>query len=120
MVPIPEVIGRNPRTVERILGKAYKIEVISNSKQVAWKKAYYLQGQVEVVFVDNVADWINIYNIEMRSTIAFITHFGLTELTLSSSYNGIVTHKDVAGLKVITCVSSEGIPKMVQIKTFTE
>ena len=45
MIDSVEVIGRNPRTVERLLGKPDKMDVVEMGKPLAWRKGSYCKGQ---------------------------------------------------------------------------
>jgi hypothetical protein len=120
MIDVREVIGRNPRTVERLLGKPDKIDIVKVNKPLAWRKASYCKGQIDIVYIDNVADWITLHNKQDRTADDFIQWFGLTDLTPPSSYNGLVKYRDVAGLKEIMCMSHYGKPTVIHIKAFTE
>jgi hypothetical protein len=119
-IPLTEIIARNRKAIESIVGRAEKIQIKTLGGSLTCLKAYYHKGEVVIFYIDNVADWIIIYNKKNRNTIDFICYFGLTDLTATYDYCGTTTYTDRLGLKEIKTITLAGIPQLVHIKTFTQ
>jgi hypothetical protein len=121
MIDVCEIIGRNPRTVERLIGRATKIKLVKEIKFSPWRKLYYCQDQIEITYIDNVADWIIVYRREDKIIENFIDSLGLRILQVNLQYYGIVKYYNIHGLKQIAvCGDNTGNIRLLSIKVFTE
>ena len=77
---IAKIAGKTPEVVAQVLGQPSSEEIIKNKGEVLPKKIYD-NGDVEVVYVNGVADWITVYG---HGDISYgpeaLTQFGLTNL----------------------------------------
>lgn len=106
--------------VEKILGVAQKTEKVKVNQAIAGLKACYCQGAVEICYIENVADWIILYNIDNKAVAEFVNYFGLDSF-LPAIYNGgTVQYRDIAGFQEITYTIMGGIPLSIKIKVFTK
>lgn len=61
-IDIDAIAAKNPEEIELILGKYTKEEVVNPSRVGQCPKNTYLGGLVEIVYIDDKADWITINN----------------------------------------------------------
>jgi hypothetical protein len=120
MIPIIDIIGRTPSIVERLIGKPEKKEIIDISASVPALKTYYQNGQVSVLYIDNVADWITIFGVDSTSASEFIMLLGINPVKDDLKYGGKRSYLNVCGLsELIVYTNSDGKIWMLHIKAFT-
>jgi hypothetical protein len=77
---ISAIIGRNPQAAVKILRPAEKAETVKPSRVPESLKAYYRNGEIEIIYINNVADWITVNNGKGATTISdFIKTLKLDE-----------------------------------------
>lgn len=60
IIDIKSIVGKNQSEVEKILGTAEKTEKLIVNGQ-SWDNVYYQYGEIEIVYINDKADWITIY-----------------------------------------------------------
>jgi len=107
IVNILSIVGKDRTTVEKVLGKAENTEKIKPSNTPCVNRACdrltYKSGKYEVVFINNKADWITIYNVSEFDTKAEkIELLGLkvSEPDFNSPFN-VIRWKDIQNIKEI-------------------
>lgn len=68
-IHIDDIAGKKPEEVESILGRYSKKEIINPSKVGYCPKRIYLGGLVEIVYIDDKADWITVNNAPSKSKV---------------------------------------------------
>lgn len=122
---ISSIIGRGQIAVSSILGPPDRIEILAKHKYPLSVRAIYLEGEIEIIFIDQVADWITITNEGISTSLDFIDFIGLIDIepkltvwqgtTLISS----MTYTEVEGIKEITIHLSSSIDiDTISIKAF--
>jgi hypothetical protein len=120
MIPVIDIIGRAPETVERLLGKPDKIEVVMVSDRLPALKAYYLKGRLDILYIDNIADWIAIVDRDSTIIDDFVKILGLRPTKENFQFQGRMGCFNIHGLKeVVLYGNDEGKMWKVQIKAFT-
>jgi hypothetical protein len=120
MIPIIDLIGRTPSVVERLIGEPEKKETIDISGSVPTLKTYYQNGQVSILYIDNVADWITVFGVDSTSASEFIMMLGINPVKDDLKYGGKMSYLDVCGLsEVLVYSNSDGNIWMLHIKAFT-
>jgi hypothetical protein len=120
MIPIIDLIGRTPAVVERLIGKPEKKELIDISGSVSAFKTYYQNGQVSVLYIDNVANWITVFVVDSTSAFEFIMMLGINPVKDDLKYGGKKSYLNVCGLsEVVVYTNSEGKIWMLFVKAFT-
>jgi hypothetical protein len=120
MIHILSIIGRNPVKVQKILGPAEEAEVINVPKGEYSLRQYFLGTDVEIVYIDNVADWITIHNSQDRPSSDFIGYFDLQEIFPDFKVGSKIQFKDVCGLEEISIFGEGDRIKKIHIKAFTK
>ncbi|MDO1451893.1 hypothetical protein Q0590_36830 [Rhodocytophaga aerolata] len=121
MDSIGAIIGRNPQAVEHVLGRPGKKEAVKTPTDHKSRKYTYQNGDIEIIYIDNTADWITITNRHNKTMEEFINFFGLKELTPYFDKRGTRIYKNIAGLKEVSLYpDTKGNIWMVYIKAFTE
>jgi hypothetical protein len=115
MIPIIDLIGRTPDTIDRLIGEPHNKEVTVLTGEIPALKAYYLNGRLDIVYIDNVADWITVFDID-----DFIKILGLRPTKDNFRYSGKMSYYNIHGLKELMLHGNEeGKIWMLQIKAFT-
>ena len=60
IIDIKSIVGKNQSEVEKILGTAEKTEKLIVNGQ-SCDNVYYQYGEIEIVYINDKADWITIY-----------------------------------------------------------
>jgi hypothetical protein len=126
MIPIIDIIRRTPSVVERLIGKPEKREAFIISYGIPAVKTYYQARKVSIVYINNVVDWITIFDEDSPSTTDFVISIGLYPLGDDLfkndllKYGGKLSYLNVHGLReVIMYINSEGKIWMLIVKAFT-
>jgi hypothetical protein len=120
MIHILSVIGRNPVKVQKILGPAEEAEVVNVPKGKYSLKQFFLGTDVEIVYIDNVADWITIHNTQDWTSTDFIGYFDLKDIFPDFTVGSKLQLKDVCGLEEISIFGEGDKIKKIHIKAFTK
>jgi hypothetical protein len=119
MIRVVDIIGRNPKAVARLLGEPCQTEILKVSGQLNGTKSYYQEGQIGIVFIDNIADQISLVHREYIEE--FIGLLGLEIKQNKVSYIGEIHSFNIYGLKKVTLYGGkDGKMRMLIIKTFTD
>lgn len=107
IVDILSIAGKDKITVEKVLGKPENTEKVKPSNTPCVNKGCdkltYESGKYEVVFINDKADWITIYNVsEFDTTVVGIELLGLeiTEPDFNSPLN-VIRWKNIKNIKEI-------------------
>lgn len=121
MLAVSDIIGKNRRNVERILGRAEKLSTLTAIEHLTAISACYQAGRITIVYVDNTADWITIDGREDQIIEEFFRFLGVTTTLANFKYQGIVRYFNLAGLAEIAIYGNyEGYIDHVCIKAFTK
>ncbi len=60
IIDIKSIVGKSQSEVEKILGTAEKTEKLNVNGQ-SWDNVYYQYGEIEIVYINDKADWVTIY-----------------------------------------------------------
>jgi hypothetical protein len=120
MILIADIIGRSPSAVERLLGGPDKTEVILVNEHLPGLKANYHDGKVQVIYIDNIADWITVLDKEKESVEAFLGLLGIKFKKIKYKPSRILTYYKIHGMEQVKIHSNiEGKYLMLHIKAFT-
>jgi hypothetical protein len=120
MIPIIDLIGRTPDTIDRLIGEPHNKEVTVLAGIISGLKAYYLNGRLDIVYIDNVADWITVFDIDSPIVDDFVKILGLRPTKVNFKYHGKMSYYKIHGLKELMMYGNEeGKIWMLQIKAFT-
>jgi hypothetical protein len=120
MIPIIDLIGRTPDTIDRLLGEPHNKEKTVLKGEIPGLKAYYLNGRLDIVFIDNVADWITVFDIDSTIVDNFIKILGLRPTKDNFKYHGKMSYYDIHGLKELMMYGNEeGKIWMLHVKALT-
>lgn len=104
IVDVLSIVGKDKTTVEKVLGKPENIEKVKPSntpcENKGCDKLIYKSGKYEVVFINDKADWITIYNVsDLETTVDGIELLGLkiTEPDFNSPLN-VIRWKNVQNI----------------------
>ncbi|MBP1225354.1 hypothetical protein [Flavobacterium sp. 1355] len=107
IINILSIVGKNKTQVEKVLGKAENEEKIRPSdtpcEDKGCDKLIYKKSKYEVVFINDKADWITIYNVsEFDTSVEGIELLGLklTEPDFNSPRN-VIRWKNIENIKEI-------------------
>ena len=120
------LIGRNPKGVEKILGPYEKKALAFVNKFPPALKAFYLNESIEIIYLDNVADWITIHSKQKHLISNFVNFFDLLDMlpnkTASYDKNStILIYKNIEGIRQITlCLNGQKEIVYLSIKAFTD
>ncbi|QHT65303.1 hypothetical protein GXP67_00745 [Rhodocytophaga rosea] len=105
---ISEIIGRDLAAVERILGPADRKEIYCTPQVEQSLKAYFNGGNIWIVFIENVADWIMFTNPQTTLVEEFIKVLGLNLNKPSYIKHQLkVKYYNIHGLKEIDFIKDE-------------
>jgi len=124
---IMQIVGKNPSGVERLLGEMQSSETIrlggrGPNKDSRHLKGYYGDGRYEVVFIDGVADWITITNVDHLTTEQFIDEWDL-DMIRPDFYNAdiVARYYNVHGMKEVAVFKDvNGGIFYIYVKAFTD
>jgi hypothetical protein len=120
MIPIIDIIGRTPATVERLVGEPHNKEITVLAGVIPGLKSYYLNGRLDIVYIDNVADWITVFDIDSTIVYNFIKILGLRPTKDNFKYHGKMSYYDIHGLKELMMYGNEeGKIWMLHVKALT-
>jgi hypothetical protein len=120
MIPIIDIIGRTTDTIDRLLGESLNKEKTVLPGEIPGLKAYYWNGRLDIVYVDNVADWITVFDIDRPIVDEFIKLLGLRPTKDNFKFHGKMFYYNIYGLKELMLHGNEeGKIWMLQIKAFT-
>jgi hypothetical protein len=126
MIPIIDIIRRPPSVVERLIGKPEKRETFIKSDGIPAVKTYYQARKISIMYINNVADWITVFDEDSPSTTDFVISIGLYPLgddLLKDDrfkYGGKLSYLNVYGFReVIMYINSEGKIWMLIVKALT-
>ena len=107
IVDILNVVGKDKTTVEKVLGKPENTEKVKPSntpcKEKGCDKLTYKSGKYEIIFINNKADWITIYDVsEFETNVDAIKLLGLNlaEPEFNSPLN-LIRWKNIENIKEI-------------------
>lgn len=107
IIDILSIVGKGKSGVEKVLGESESSEKIKPSntpcKDKACDKLTYKSGKYEVVFINNKADWITIYNVsEFDTDVNAIELLGLkhAEPEFNNPLN-VIRWKNIENIKEI-------------------
>lgn len=106
IIDVLSIVGKDKTAVEKVLGKAENAEKIKQSNSpcaTGCDKLTYKSGKYEVVFINDKADWITIYDVsEFDTTVEGIELLGLkiTEPDFNSPLN-VIRWKNIQNIKEI-------------------
>lgn len=107
IIDVLSIVGKDKTTVEKVLGKPENIEKIKPSGTPCVNKGcdklIYKSGKYEVVFINDKADWITIYNVsQFDTTVENIELLGLeiTDPDFNSPLN-VIRWKNIQNIKEI-------------------
>ena len=85
-IELKMIAGKDLGTVKKYLGKISKVETVNPSRTPCpCKKYYFKNGDVEIVFINNRADWITVYKPSMLN----IKNAKFVDQTFASDYTYI-------------------------------
>jgi hypothetical protein len=127
IVDILSIVGKNQTVVEKVLGKPENTEIVKPSNTPCVNKGcdklIYKSGKYEVVFINDKADWITIYNVsQFNTTVDTIELLGLeiTEPDFNSPLN-VIRWKNIQNIKEIDFFDNgSGTLDYIYIKGQTE
>lgn len=121
IIDIKSIVGKNQSEVEKILGTAEKTEKLIVNGQ-SWDKVYYQYGEIEIVYINDNADWITIYmSSEYKMNKSVIQLLGLA-YKKPSYYNpeSAIRWEYYEGIKDISFFPDlDGNIHFIYIKAFT-
>lgn len=80
------IAGKDIETVKKYLGKISRMETVNPSRTPCpCKKYYFKNGDVEIVFINNRADWITVY----KPSVLNIKNANFVDQTFASDYTYI-------------------------------
>jgi len=121
MVSITELVGRNRQAVERLLGKAQASSIVKTNSLLDWTKAYYQSGEIEIIYIDNIADWIILHSKAEETIEELISFLGLNMHQGNLQYYGTIQYSNIHGLKEVTIFGNNvGNIETIFIKVFTK
>jgi hypothetical protein len=107
-INVQEIAGKSPTAVEKILGKPFSEEIVKHKGKSLPKKSYD-NGDIEIVYVNRVADWITVYGHgQLRYDQSALAQLGLDNLAPTFS-NPIATIRwsNQPGLKEVSLFPGE-------------
>lgn len=69
VIDIDAIAGKKPKEVEQFVGKPTKKEVVKPSSVGQCPKSIYLGGLIEVVYINDMADWITVNSAPSKAII---------------------------------------------------
>jgi hypothetical protein len=109
LLPVSEIAGKSSAEVEAVLGPASSEETTQNSGK-GYPKRAYRDGTVEVVFVDELADWITFFpGDHLQFDVEVLRALGLPEAKPAFyNPNTVIRWEMVAGLREISVFPGQG------------
>jgi hypothetical protein len=97
-----------------------KQQVVLVNKLLPGLKASYQHGKIQIIYIDNVADWITIRNNEQDSLMDFIGLLEMKEKLNEAQTWRTLTCYEIHGLKKVKIYRDrEGKILFLHIKAFT-
>lgn len=126
IINLKKIVGKTPDEIESILGKPEKIEKVSPNntpcKESSCNKNFYKEGTLEIVFINNKADWITINNLRLYGFDEGILNFlGLSTKQPSNKNQNFIRWQNLENIKEIN-VYNNGNNNIdyIYIKAITE
>lgn len=117
---IADLVGRNRKAVEGMLGLPMRVGIRQTGDSLEWTKAYYYQGEIEIVYMENVADWIIVDGKQSKLIEELISFLGVRFIAANIANLGVVRYYQIAGLAEVAFYGDrEGRIAKVCIKAFT-
>jgi hypothetical protein len=117
---ITSLVGRNRKAVEGLLGLPMRVGVLQKEGSLGWTKAFYCQGEIEIVYIDHVADWITVDGKQRKLIEELISFLGVRFIPANIANLGVVRYYQIAGLAEVAFFGDrEGKIAKVYIKAFT-
>jgi len=123
---IMQIIGRKLPDVERLLGPLDASDIVNLSNTPCAErgcvKGYFGKGKYEIVFIDGVADWITIENIDSLTTDEFIDAWDLGSIKPDfKGTSGVLRHYNIYGMKELAVHrKDDGSVFIIHIRAFTD
>ncbi|MBE8725121.1 hypothetical protein [Flavobacterium hungaricum] len=101
IIDVLSIVGKDKTTVEKVLGKPENIEKVKPSNtpcaDKGCDKLIYKSGKYEVVFINDKADWITIYDVSnFETTVDAIELLGLKSANPDfNSPNNVIRWKNI-------------------------
>jgi hypothetical protein len=127
IINIKDIAGKQLSDVAKVLGTAEKTEKVQPSrtpcKQIPCDKVFFQNGKFEVVFINNLADWITINNTSDNELDEnAIELLGLTKTAPTfQNIMHVIRWENIEGFKEISFFNDgSGKIKYIYIKVNTE
>lgn len=129
-IDVPAIIGLDQGAVDAKLGAPTGCESVSPSKVGKSLKCSYRDGNVEIVFIQDKADWITVYGTDARAPasaldVSFdatsLAQLGLSGTPTASSPIGTFWKGSVPGVREVTMFGQKGGKvSYFYVKAFTD
>ncbi len=121
VISIPDIAGKTPQEVAKILGESTAKEVVNPSRAPCpCDKLTYKNGQIEIVFIKGRADWITINNMNdaaySKNSLPMI---GIAVKDPDFSNSNVMRWSKLNGLQEISFFPSGQNIFYIYIKAFT-
>jgi len=126
IIDVKTIIGKSESELEKILGKAEKVEKVAPSrtpcKENPCNKLFYQNDKFEVVFIDGKSDWITIHNVSnFDYDSKTLTLLGLEETIPSNENDFSINWIDIHNInEVIFFNNGKNKLDYIYIKAFTK
>jgi hypothetical protein len=120
-VSIPDIAGKTPKEVAKILGAPTAKEVVNPSRtRCPCDKLIYNNGQIEIVFIKGRADWITVNNMnDAAYNKNSLTLLGIAVRDPDTSNPSVMRWSKLNGLQEVSFFPSGQKIFYVYIKAFT-